>query len=130
MESRAVQQQHSAYDDDQQHRANDGGCPADGFSPICHIPELDCACLKCLAQCDEELRCPDASDRIEISSDVEPHRPDGSVVAQTNSDGVGVIVHELRKVDAPVDVAAVIEYDATEVVDDGNGITQLGIQNE
>ena len=62
----------------------------------------------------------------EISSD----RPNWSGVAKSNADGVRVIVDEIRKVDAPVNISPIVKNNSSEILHDRNGIADLRVEDE
>src|SRR5215471_1687452 len=70
--------------------------------------------LKSLAQGDVVLRWMDAGNGVEVVANVDADRADRSRIAESKSDGVGVIVEEVRQVDGAIDVSAVVENNSAE----------------
>lgn len=86
--------------------------------------------LKSLSYCDEELVRADATGGVEIVAEVGSNGSNWSGVAQSDSDSIGVVVYEIRKVNAPVNVASIIKNYSAQVFDNGDWVAHFRIEDE
>src|SRR5436853_3292645 len=85
---------------------------------------------ECLPYGDKELGGTQPGHGLQQVTDVKPHRTNGGVIAEAEAHGVSVIVDQVRHSDVPVNVAAVVKENATQVVHHWNGKAQLAIDDE
>lgn len=81
--------------------------------------------LESLSERYKILRRFDAGNGIQIPAEIDADRPNLRVVAEAKTDVIRVAAGELIRVDAAVDVAAVVENHAAQIVDQLNRKTRF-----
>src|SRR6478735_7057857 len=105
------------------------GSGAPGCSDAHDHPAVKVECSKCLPQCNEDLRCLDAWDRIQVTADIKSDRTHRRDVAKAHAERVGVSAVEVLGADVEY-IAAVVEHRKRQVLFYRQGKPKLRVQNQ
>src|SRR5688572_14232352 len=86
--------------------------------------------LKRLPQGDKDLRGLKSRDRVQVSTDINPHGSHRRLITDAEADGVTVVVEQTFEVNSVVHIAAVIENHASQPFLERYGKATFGINNE
>src|SRR5262245_31706772 len=87
-------------------------------------------CSKCLPQCNEELRCFNAGDRIQVAADIKSDRAHRRNVAKSHADVIAVLAHEVFEADPVEYISAVVEHCKSQVLFYRHREPKLRVQNQ
>src|SRR6185503_9527570 len=87
-------------------------------------------CLKRLPECDKDLGGLQSGNRIQVSTDIDPHGSHRRLITDAEAQGVTVIIEQTSDVNSIVHIAAVIEDHAPQPFLERYRKASLGIQDE